>query len=327
MRIVVAGADGFLGGHLLDELARRDAHVLALVTPDASTPPQFPSDAEVVEVDPLDLDALRPIVRGADAVINAVQLITPGRTDEQYDDVNIGGATTLLDACADTDVRAFIHLSSTTMYGASMPHWPVNESWAFRPATTVDQSRAMAERAARTYRRRVPLIIARFARAFGPRDEGVVHHLLQHFLDQRRPRLPAGGRAPVSLAYAPDMGRAIWGLLDHVDACIDRTFHIKSFDTDWRTIVVEVQRLVHRRADVQSIPYRVALVARACGLGDWLLRAPPDVGDYLTLTGRAHLVDDSRLRVTTGFTPVFGVRAALRQTLEWMSEERPDIRL
>ena len=196
MRIVVAGASGFIGGHLIDELLRHDVEPIAMVRPGSDAARLRELELEVVEVDVLDLDAVRPIMRRADFVINAVQLTSPGLSGEAYDDVNVGGTTNLLDAAVEGGVSGFVQLSSTTMYGDALPHWPVNEGWAMRPPGALEQSRAMAERAARTYRRRIPLILVRPALSFGPRDRGLMRRLLLHFPGPTTiaPSLAAGGR-------------------------------------------------------------------------------------------------------------------------------------
>ena len=337
MRIVVAGAEGFIGGHIIDELLRHDVEVLALVAPPTSSDDSRRArldgmELEVAEGDPADADWVlsllrRPGLPETGFVVNAVQMTAPGLSPEAYDDVNVGAATGLLDACGEVGIEAFLHISSTAIYGDDLPAWPVNEGRAFRPLGAVDESMAMAERAVRTYRRRVPVVVVRPATTFGPRQQGAMQSLFDHIIDEPNPRLVAGGSAPVSLAYVTDLARAVWALIDHVSDAIDGSFHVKSFDTDWRTLVIESQRLLGRPPILRSIPIRAATLAGHLGLADWLLRPPPGMLRYVERTGRPHLIDGARLRATTGFEPVFGLGAALRQTLEALSTDRPEIDL
>lgn len=336
MRIVVAGADGFIGGHIVDELLRHDVEVLALVGPAASAdnPRRARLEAlelEVAQGDPADSDWVLSLLKRAAPsdqgfVINAVQLSAPGLSHEVYDDVNVGAATGLLDACGQVAVEAFLQISSTVIYGDQLPPWPVTEGRAFRPAGPVAESIAMAERAVRTYRRRVPIIVVRPATTFGPRQQGSMKALFDHIIDQPRPRLVAGGSAPVSLAYVTDLARAVWGLIDRVADAIDGNFHVKSFDTDWRTVVNESQRLLGRPLRVRAVPLRAATLAGHLGLADRLLRPPAGIARYVERTGRPHLIDGARLHAATGFEPVFGLGAALLQTLEALAVDRPEIR-
>jgi nucleoside-diphosphate-sugar epimerase len=319
MRIVVTGATQFVGSHIVDEMARHDVDVVALVGAGEDASRLAGLDVEVVEADIGSIDSVRPALAEASFVIHAAHLDAPGHSMDEYEAVNVGGTTNILDACLDADVEGVIYLSSTAMYGDALPHWPVDEGWAFRPANAMEQSRAVAERAARTYRRRIPLIVLRPSLLFGARDRGVVYQLLAHFRRNSRPRLIGGGRAPVSLTYAPDLARVVWSVLDELEESKDTIFHVKTIDTDWATVLEELQGILHRPLRSSSLPYRLAVVAEKIG-GErpWLTGRPAGFSRYIELVGRPHLVDDSRLLAATGFSPLFGLRAALRQTIEWM---------
>ena len=328
MRIVVAGADGFLGGHFIDELTRHDVDLVALVHPTTDTSHLVPLGIDLRSVDVRDGASLRPHLDGADFVVNAIHLATPGFREADYHAFNVTGTTNLLDAALDQDLRGFVQLSSTAVYGDTLPSRPVEEDWAFRPRTPLARSCATAEHAARTYRRRLPLTILRPALPFGPRDDGDFSRLLLHFLAARRPLLIGGGRAPLSLTYAPDLARALWNVLDQFEEAADQVFHVKSIDADWRSVLEETSALLHRRPRPRPLPSSLArLLEQLHGPGRWLLRPPHLVQQPLALLGRPQRVDDSSLRSSVGFAPLFGLRAALRQTLEWLSHQRDDIHL
>ena len=336
MRIIVAGADGFIGGHIVDELLRHEVEVLALVGPTATR--QSPQrarlealDLELAQGDPADSDWVFSLLKRAgltetNFVINAVQLDRPGLSPAQYEDVNVGAATGLLDACGRTGIEAFLQISSTAIYGDRLPSFPIAEGRTFRPLGPAEQSIAMTERAVRTYRRRVPVVVVRPAPTFGPRQRGSMKALFDHIADHDRPRLVAGGTAPVSLAYVTDLARAVWGLIDHAADVIDGKFHVKSFDTDWRSLVVESQRLLGRPGVVRAVPLRIASLSARIGLREWLLHPPSGVPWYVERIGHPHLIDDNRLQAAIGFEPVFGLGAALLQTLEALTTDRPELR-
>ena len=318
MRILVTGASGFLGSHIVDELVRHDVEVVAFAL-DAGADARLQRDGvTAVAGDIRDPAQVTPLVQAVDFVVNAARLTRPGLRDEEYEAVNVGGVTNLLDAAREaSQVKGLVQVSSTAVYGRSLPQWPVDESWSQHPRDGLERSLAMAERAARTYRRRTPLVVLRSARAFGARDRGPVMQFLLHHLLHSRAALVGGGRAPVSMAYGPDIGRAVWAVLVGIEQSQDRIFHVKSFDTDWRTLLEEGFQLLQRRAQPRPVPYRLAL----------LWAEISDSRAEIDLYGRPHLVDDSRLRATVGFTPLFGLRAALRQTFEWLREERAELGL
>ena len=130
----------------------------------------------------------------------------------------------------------------------------MNEGWAFRPSTPLEESLARAERAVRTYRRQVPLAVVRAAPVFGPRDRGRMRQALLHLLDTPRAPLVGGVQASVSLNYAPDFARAMWEFVAHFTDAEDRLFHVQSLDTDWRTIVEEMDSLPHHLLPFMAHP-------------------------------------------------------------------------
>ena len=258
---------------------------------------------------------LTELLAGADFIINA-PLPGPHHTT---------ATTALLDAALPLDdtIRGVVQLSSTRTYGFGLPPWPMDESWVARPVSPRLHDLASAERAARTYRR-LPLVVLRAAPTFGPRDHGPTQRLIDYYGLARRPRLAAAGRVGVSLAYGPDFARAVWAVLAAFDDAGGRILHAKTIDTDWRTLVGQSRALRERSGRVWPLPAWIAHgLAHAGAPGRRLLNAPTGLPDYTQITGCPHLIDDTLLRGLTGFTPLFGLRAALRHTLALESRDSP----
>ena len=140
---------------------------------------------------------------------------------------------------------------------------------------------------------------------------------LDYFVRARRPRLVGGGRSRISLTYGPDLGRAAWAALETMQETQDRILHVKSIDTDWRTIVEQARAFKGLGEQAATIPVWAARVLeRSGGVGRRILDGPPEIEHYTDLTARPHLIDDTPLRTLTGFTPLFGLRGAMRHTLD-----------
>lgn len=311
MRIVLTGAAREPGRQILAELQRQDAAVLALVDPDD---PPLGGDVDALPVVAQDTAALVEALAGATYVVHAHALTEPGRSAADYEAANVASTTALLDACMRVEIAGFLLVSTTEIYGGELPPWPVPESWTPHPAGALPRSRATAEQAARTYRRNVPIAVLRAAPCLAA-EGGMLRRLVGHFVSHPRAGLVAGGRTPISMIAAADLARAVWAILAAFDQAANQIFHAASAHTTWRELAEEGCRLRGLEPRFWSAPLPFARALDTVSLSNWALPAPEGVEDYVQLTSAPHLIDDSRLRVAAGYSPVLTVRGALIQAL------------
>jgi len=272
-------------------------------------------DVEVVPVDAGNAEQLGATLGGMTHVVHAYSVIEPGLSGAVYNEANVHSTTALLDACRQTDFEQVLFLSTTETYGRRLPPWPVTESWVPRPLGPALQSRVAAERVARTYRRRVPLSILRPAPVIVD-GGGTIMRVIRHFISRPRAALVGGGQAPISVLAAADLGRAVWAMISQPEEAVDQVFHVASAHTTWRDLAIEACQLRGVEERFWNAPYALARGLDACRLSGWVLPEPDGVDAYVAMTGRPHLIDDSRARVSLGYAPVLGVRAALAQALD-----------
>ena len=295
MRIALSGADQPVGLAVHRELER---HAV-----------------DVMPFDVMSTAALQSALDQATHVVHAASLTDPGHPAAMYAEANVHSTTTLLDACRQRDLAQVLMVSTTETYGRRLPPWPVSESWVPRPLGPALQSRVAAERAARTYRRRVPLSILRAAPVIAE-GGGQMLQLLRHFTSRPRAALVAGGEAPISILAGADLGRAVWAMLIHTDEAVDHVFHATSVHTTWGELARESCQLQGVEARFWSAPYLASRALWTLRLSGWVLPEPEGVEGYVDVTGRPHLIDDSRARVALEYEPVLGVRAAIAQALD-----------
>jgi nucleoside-diphosphate-sugar epimerase len=295
MRIALTGAEQPIGAAIAAELSRHDATLAPLAT-------DYP-------------DELESQLNDVTHVVHASALMEPGHTASAYSAANVHSTTTLLDACRQYELEQVVFISTTETYGRHLPPWPVTESWVPRPLGAALQSRVAAERVARTYRRRVPLSILRPAPVI-VEGNGSLMRVIHHFISRPRAALVSGGQAPVSVLAGADLGRAVWAMLSQPDDAVDQVFHVASAHTTWRDLALEACQLRGVEERFWNAPYLLARGLDALKLSGWVLPEPEGIDAYTSLTGRPHLIDDSRARVTLGYAPVLGVRAALAQALD-----------
>lgn len=179
-RILVTGAGGHLGGHIVEQLLReRPAQVIALDR-------GFPSDVwEVakalrdpvvtqVKCDITDLKRVREMVKGIDVVVHTAAVLSRETSSDlrKAYDVNIGGTFGLIEASADAGVRKFVLSSSSSVYDGRSYDGPIKESAAFDPASLYGVGKATAEMLLRVFEKAMGLqyVALRCAAIYGVRQ-------------------------------------------------------------------------------------------------------------------------------------------------------------
>ena len=111
MRIALTGATGFVGGHIVAQLLRREHELRALVREPARHGGLRDRSVEMIAGDLEDGAALRQLVDGADAVIHLVGIINEiGR--QTYERVHVHGTGEVLAAARAAGVRRFVLMSA-----------------------------------------------------------------------------------------------------------------------------------------------------------------------------------------------------------------------
>lgn len=304
-RILITGATGFAGRHLVNHLTGEGRNLRALVRRPSTS---LPGEVEQVVLPPnssYDPTALVPACHGIASVVHLAarvhQMSTSARRDEAgFVRDNVDFTSALFTAASLAGARRFIFASSVKAVGESSDH-PLTESVPLFPLDAYGRSKAAAERALSSHADGVEVIILRFPLIYGPLMKGNLISLLQ--LIRRGLPLPLGGltnrRSIVSVENAVAVlasagsGGVPAGLYNVCDPVSIST-----------TRLVEVlAEGMNLRARLFSVPHRV-----------WRMAGP--VGTRLA--GSLEL-DCSRLRSTCAWYPVRDRDDELRRSAAWFA--------
>lgn len=208
MKVLVTGASGFIGQHLVQHLVA-DGHTVRVLVRKANT--SLPVGVvERVEGDVADPQATRAAVKGIDSIFHlAAARDRWGLTESVYHRANVAGTHCLLVAAAEVSVQRFVYCSS-----AGVARYPGNlEADERLPYTEPDsqvayhRTKAQAERdvLAMAQTGQVPALVVRPVITYGPGDEtGMVTKLLGRLA--RGTFFPVGdGRNHLHLVYVADL--------------------------------------------------------------------------------------------------------------------------
>src|SRR5579863_829870 len=117
MNVLITGATGLLGSHLIKELQQRGEHIRALVLPVENADGLLRQGVEVVRGDITDASTLAPAVENIDLIFHLAGMMGVWRPLSDYRMVNVDGSVNLYKAAQVANVRRFVHTSSHTVYG------------------------------------------------------------------------------------------------------------------------------------------------------------------------------------------------------------------
>src|SRR6266581_7160240 len=172
MRVLVTGATGLLGGHLIKELQQRREQIRALVLPLENADQLVEQGVEVVRGDISDANTLGPAVKDIEILFHLAGMMGVWRPLAEYRLVNVTGSANLYQAAQKAGVRRYVHTSSHTVYGLGYGRF-LTEHDALRPdPDPYSLSKAEGDRLMRRLLLSSPVetVILRPGTFFGPGD-------------------------------------------------------------------------------------------------------------------------------------------------------------
>jgi len=176
--VLVTGASGFIGSHLVDYLLSLGCTVHCLVRKTSNLRWLDPSRVHLHAVDLARLEQLGDTLGEAEYLFHCAGL-TRAKTRQEYFRINADLCSPLYRNCAARGKRlkAIVHLSSLAAVGPAMPGRPVNEKTPCRPLTFYGQSKRAGEEIARQFSSSLPMVILRPPVVYGPRENNFFTYL------------------------------------------------------------------------------------------------------------------------------------------------------
>ncbi len=169
-RVLVTGASGFVGYHLVQALRARGDEVTCLVRKTSRTEQLEPLGVRRVYGDVTVPDGLAQAVAGADVVFHAAGCTT-ALDRREYFAINVQGTLHIAQACAEqASPPVLVIVSSLAAAGPSPPGRPRTEEDPPQPVSAYGRSKLEAEQAARRFAERVPTTVVRPPFVMGERD-------------------------------------------------------------------------------------------------------------------------------------------------------------
>lgn len=181
-KVLVTGADGFIGSHLTEELVRQGCDVRALVYYNSfnswgwldRSPPEIIEHVDIFPGDIRDAHGVRTAMKGREIVLNLAALIGipySYHSPDAYVDTNIRGALNVVQAARDLDVEKVIQTSTSEVYGSAR-FVPITEEHPLAGQSPYSATKIGADQIALSFYLSfgTPVTVLRPFNTYGPRQ-------------------------------------------------------------------------------------------------------------------------------------------------------------
>jgi NAD dependent epimerase/dehydratase len=316
-KVLVTGADGFIGSHLTEALLAAGHQVRAFCLYNSngswgwldSLPEASKSELEVVLGDIRDPLCVREAMRGCEQVFHLAALIAIPYSyvaPSSYIDTNIHGTLNVVQAARDLGVLRVVHTSTSETYGTAQ-FVPITEEHPQVGQSPYAASKIGADQIALSYWRsfETPVAVLRPFNTYGPRQSAravIPTIITQIAAGQRQIRL--GALSPTrDFNFVADTCAAFLAVAD-CDAVLGQVVNAAS---NFEISIGDTASLI---AEVMNVELEIVTDEQ---------RLRPEGSEVNRLFG-----DNSRLRELTGWQPAYGCldgfRRGLTRTSEWFSD-------
>lgn len=181
-KVLVTGADGFIGSHLVESLLEKGYEVRAFVYYNSfgnwgwldTLPKEKLDKIEIFAGDVRDPNGVRTAMKGVDQVFHLAALIAipfSYHSPDSYVDTNIKGTLNILQAARDLETEKVMITSTSEVYGTAQ-YVPIDEKHPFQGQSPYSATKIGADRLAESFYRsfNLPVAIVRPFNTYGPRQ-------------------------------------------------------------------------------------------------------------------------------------------------------------
>ena len=318
MKILLTGAEGFIGSHLTEKLVSLGFNVKAFVLYNSFNSlgwldycdPKIINNLEIFTGDIRDSFGVKEAMKDCDIVIHLAALIAipySYYSPETYIDTNIKGTLNLLQASREKEIEKFIHTSTSEVYGTAK-YVPIDENHPLQAQSPYSASKIGADNIVSSFNAsfQLPTVIVRPFNTYGPRQSAraVIPTIITQILDGSR-NIKLGSTSPTrDFNYILDTVNAFISVLRSSDGIGD-TFN---FGSNYEISILETVKLISK---LMNCNIKV--------VSDEIRKRPID-SEVERLNA-----DYSKAHSTFNWSPKYsglnGFKVGLQETINWFSNK------
>jgi NAD dependent epimerase/dehydratase len=307
--VLVTGADGFIGSHLVEALLAQGHKVKALSYYNSFNYWGWLEDVkhenlEILSGDVRDYNYCLKISEGVDTIFHLAALIAipySYTAPESYIDTNVKGTSNICLAAMHNKVGRVIHTSTSEVYGTAQ-YVPIDEKHPLQPQSPYSASKIGADAMAMSYYNalNLPIVIARPFNTYGPRQSAraIIPTIITQLAAGKK-EIKLGDLRPTrDLNFVKDTCK---GFIDISEAknVEGETINIGSnFEVTMQEVVDTIKEIIGSDAEIITEQQRIR----------------PEKSEVFRLW-----CDNKKINELTGFKPDYNLRTGLEETVKWFT--------
>ncbi len=314
-KILVTGADGFIGSHLVEQLVKNGYSVKAFVMYNSFNSwgwlDSFDKDildkVEVIAGDIRDSNFVNIAMKDIDVVFHLAAMITipfSYQAPENYIDTNIKGTLNVLLAAKNNNVERVLTTSTSEVYGTA-EYIPIDEKHPLNAQSPYSASKIGADKIAESFYKSfdTPVTIVRPFNTYGPRQSAraVIPTIITQLLNGNK-EIKLGDLNPTrDLVFVKD---TVMGFIKIAESI--------------RTIGKEINIATGTDISIGDLAKKtISLINPDAQIVTDKQRIRPKKSEVMRLLG-----SNDRLREITGWVPEYSLKRGLKETIEWYREKK-----
>jgi len=322
--ILVTGASGFIGSHLVEELLKKKEKIRVLVRGDLGNLKELKEKLKKIEIvkgDLLNKEDIENATKDVEKIYHLAAISKPMNIPKQvYYDANVKGIKNLLEACKKNKVKKFVHVSSMSVFGFSRDDKPLSEESGKLPVSDYGESKKLGEEFVLDFckKNKIKCVIVRPPMVFGPRDSQFLK--LFRLINTGVFPLLKAGKAKFEFCYVKNLVNGIL-LADETGKNLD-DYNINDGQTyTIKEVFSEIAKQENKSLFPFSIPVflvRVAGFLFEIFFGLFGKKAPFNSGTALWMS-KDNVMDTSKIK-RLGYKRKISLQESIKETLNWYKE-------
>lgn len=321
-KVLVTGAEGFIGSHLTEKLVQLGADVTALVQYNSfnnwgwidTFDKEVLNSIKVETGDIRELDGMNRIIKGQEVVFHLAALIAipySYLSPMAYVRTNVEGTTNVLEACRSHDVQKIIHTSTSETYGTAL-YVPIDEKHPMQGQSPYSASKIGADKMAESFYRsfNMPIATLRPFNTYGPRQSAraVIPTIISQILAGKN-EIKLGSLSPTrDFNFVKDTAEAFIKVAES-DRTIGEVINAGS------NYEITIGDTVKKIIDIIGKDVKIICDEE---------RIRPEKSEVNRLWA-----DNTKIKELTDWTPKYSIDEGLAETVAWIKENmkyyKPDI--